>query len=94
MEQTDFPGTKYKLPLNFPAKNLFPYEWPSRDIPNAHKTPSPYSEQWRVIVDFRESALWKEGDLQMFANYFGVHHTVLSKKVNHDTTLIHCKYST
>ena len=75
-----------QLPLLFPERNsslLFPNPWPKRDLAaGKHKTPKRDSDQWKAVMRFRNSTDWQEGgDLQKFADYFGVHHTSLSEKI-------------
>ena len=72
------------LPLKFPGRNsaAFPNPWPKRDMPGKGKTPKPKSDEWKAIIDFRESKDWDDGDLIKFANYFGVRHQSLSEKIN------------
>ena len=69
------------LPLKFTANHLFPEEWPETDRDGQHRTPLQSSPEWAAIVDFRESESWKDGDLQMFADYFHVKHNSLSAKI-------------
>ena len=72
---------KRRLPLKFTANHLFPEEWPETDRDGQHRTPLQSSPEWAAIVDFRESESWKDGDLQMFADYFHVKHNSLSAKI-------------
>ena len=72
---------KRGLPLKFTANHLFPEEWPETDRDGQHRTPLQSSPEWAAIVDFRESESWKDGDLQMFADYFHVKHNSLSAKI-------------
>ena len=74
-------NNKRGLPLKFTAKHLFPEEWPKVDKERQHKTPPRHCPQWKAIVDFRESESWNDGDLQIFADYFRVKHSSLSKKI-------------
>ena len=71
------------LPLKFPGRNTdaFPSPWPDRGLPGKGKTPKRNSAQWKAIIDFKESKDWQQGDLQKFANYFGVSHSNLSLKI-------------
>ena len=73
----------YDLPLKFPGRNTlaFPNPWPNRCLPGRGRTPERGSVQWKAVIDFRESSDWDDGDLQKFANYFGVRHSSLSKKI-------------
>jgi hypothetical protein len=75
-----------QLPLLFPERDntdLFPNPWPNRDLPaRKHRTPKRDSDQWKAVMRFRNSGHWqKKGDLQKFADYFGVHHSSLSEKI-------------
>ena len=72
---------KRGLPLKFTANHLFPEAWPETDRDGQHRTPLQSSPEWAAIVDFRESESWKDGDLQMFADYFHVKHNSLSAKI-------------
>ena len=71
-----------RLPLHFPSKHLFPAVWPAaKGKKGEYKTPELNSPQWEAIMEFRESALWKDGDLQKFADYFGVTPSAVSFKI-------------
>ena len=76
---------KSELPSDFPERNnsiLFPNPWPRRDWPvGSHKTPEQDSDAWKAVMNFKNSSSWKGGDHQKFANYFGVAHNGLSKKI-------------
>ena len=81
--ELDFPDMD-ELPSSFPEKDtqLFPKIWKWKRLPtNSHKTPDLDSKEWKAVMDFKNSALWKPGDLQKFANYFGVTHCALSTKI-------------
>jgi len=72
------------LPLKFPGRNTkeFPYPWPDRDLPKKKgKTPKRGTTAWEAIIDFKESRDWDTGDLQKFANYFGVAPSGLCDKI-------------
>ncbi len=71
------------LPLKFPGRNTeaFPNPWPYRDLLGKGKTPKRKSEQWKAIIDFKESKDWEPGDLKKFANYFGCSESSLCKKI-------------
>ena len=74
------------LPFKFPGRNTdaFPNPWPNRDLAGKRardKTPDRNTKEWNAILDFKESKDWQTGDLQKFANYFGVHHSSLGKKI-------------
>ncbi len=71
------------LPLKFPGRNTdaFPNPWPHRGLTGKGKTPKRKSAEWEAIIDFKESKDWETGDLQKFANYFGTHQSVISKKI-------------
>ena len=73
-----------ELPSRFPEKDTerFPSPWHMRDLPpNSHKTPDRDSAEWKAIMKFRNSTDWKTGDLQKFANYFGVRPSSLCWKI-------------
>ena len=75
-----------QLPLLFPERDntdLFPNPWPNRDLPaRKHRTPKRDSDQWKAVMSYRNSRYWnKRGDLQKFANYFGVHPASLCEKI-------------
>ena len=75
-----------KLPFLFPERQdsaLFPNPWPNRDLPaRKHRTPKRDSDQWKAVMRFRNSGYWnKRGDLQKFADYFGVDQSGLSEKI-------------
>jgi len=75
-----------QLPLLFPERDntdLFPNPWPNRDLPaRKHRTPKRDSDQWKAVMRFRNSRYWnKRGDLQKFADYFGVDQSALSRKI-------------
>ena len=74
------------LPFKFPGRNTdaFPNPWPNRDLAGKHardKTPKRNTKEWNAILDFKESKDWQTGDLQKFANYFGVHWSSLGDKI-------------
>ena len=72
-----------ELPLKFSGRNTkaFPNPWPHRGLSGKGKTPKRNSVEWKAIIDFKESKDWEPGDLQKFANYFGVCHGNLSVKI-------------
>ena len=69
------------LPLKFPGRNTdaFPNPWPDRGLPGKGKAPKRNSAAWKAIIE--ESKDWQPGDLQKFANYFGVRHSNLCAKI-------------
>ncbi len=71
------------LPLKFSGRNTdaFPNPWPNRGLPGKGKTPKRISAEWKAIMDFKESKDWQPGDLQKFANYFGVRPSNLCAKI-------------
>jgi len=73
-----------ELPLLFPERNSpnFPNPWPKRELPaRKHKSPKRNTDQWKAVMNFRNSKEWQEGDLQKFANYFGVCSSALCEKL-------------
>jgi hypothetical protein len=73
-----------ELPFKFPGRNtnLFPNPWPYKNKSGKGMTPRRDSKEWKAIIDFKESPDWETGDLQKFANYFGVGHSALSEKIS------------
>ena len=73
-----------ELPSKFPGRNthLFPNPWRYKDRSGKGMTPPRDSDEWKAIIDFKESRDWETGDLTKFANYFGVGLSALSLKIS------------